>query len=124
MHSKTTNKPQSEAPSLPAMQPKCMAIAEAGIRNSQDTIRYLSALVADGSAGRVTTGLMHGTCNAIGKLLRVAEMEARFGTSIGSGPEKVMNFIRVEGQDAGVAKVRESALAKLSREEAAALGIA
>jgi hypothetical protein len=104
--------------------PKCAAIAEAGITNSQQTIAYLSALIADASAGRVTTGLVHGTCNAIGKMLRVVEMEVRYGT-VGGGAngEKCLSFVggRAESKPAQVS--REQALSKLSPEERVALGL-
>lgn len=102
--------------------PKCVAIAERGITNSQQAIEYLSALIADGSAGRVTTGLMHGTCNAMGKMLRVVEMEARFGTAIGSGQEKVLDFVATKK---GVTDndPRALALAKLTEDEVRLLGL-
>lgn len=118
----------TELPVVQQQQPKCVAIAEAGVRNSQQMMRYLSALIADGSAGRVTTGMMHGACNAVGKLLRVAEMEARYGTA-GANQERVLEFI---GEDdagtrhyapAGHPTARESALSKLTPEERAALGL-
>lgn len=108
--------------------PKCAAIAEAGITNSQQTIAYLSALIADASSGRVTTGLVHGTCNAVGKMLRVVEMEVRYGT-VGGGAngEKCLNFVQAGAghapQTAKETSTRAKALAKLSEEDRAALGI-
>jgi hypothetical protein len=110
---------------LVEQSPKCAAIAEAGITNSQQTIAYLSALIADASAGRVTTGLVHGTCNAIGKMLRVVEMEVRYGT-VGGGAngEKCLSFVQGGHAEPKPAPVsREQALAKLSPEERAALGL-
>lgn len=105
--------------------PKCAAIAEAGITNSQQTIAYLSALIADASSGRVTTGLVHGTCNAIGKMLRVVEMEVRYGTVNGGGNgEKCLNFVQGSSQAAAQPPViKQQALAKLTADERVALGI-
>lgn len=102
--------------------PKCVSIAEAGITNSQQAIRYLSALIADGSAGRVTPGSMHANCNAVGKMLRVVEMEARFGTALGSGPEKVLEFLAPNGKPPQL-ELAQRALAKLSLEERRVLGL-
>lgn len=101
---------------------KCAAIAEAGITNSQQTIAYLSALIADGSAGRVTPGNMHAVCNAVGKMLRVVEMEARFGTTNPGGDQRCLQFVQ-GGPNQPSVDPRMSALQKLTREERVALGI-
>lgn len=112
----------AEPPQQPAPA-KCAVIAEAGIRNSQQTIAYLSALIADASSGRVTTGLVHGTCNAIGKMLRVVEMEVRYGTTNGgANGEKCLNFVQ-GGQPPAQDTARIQALSKLSSEDRVALGL-
>lgn len=119
---------KNEEPQVLALTPtpRCVEIAEKGITNSQQTIRYLSALVADASAGRVTTGLVHGACNAVGKILRVVELESRYGTAKGSGQEKVLQFITSEQPDGTIVAEpdqRASGLAKLSSDEKRALGL-
>lgn len=102
--------------------PKSLAIAERGIANSQQAIGFLSALIADGSAGRVTPGAMHAVCNAMGKMLHVVELEMRHGTAVGSGPTKVLDFIPAKAVAEGPS-IRDMAIGKLTAVERRSLGL-
>lgn len=59
--------------------PRCAAIAESGINTTQQAVAFMSALVADISTGRVTPNVANSTCNAMGKMIRIVELEAKFG---------------------------------------------
>lgn len=89
-------------------------------------MRFLSALIADNTAGRMTTGGVHANCNAVGKMLRIAELEARYGVT-DEANKRVLNFIVEAAPPTNVVahsapfSARERALAKLTPEERAAL---
>lgn len=56
-------------------------IAQGGIRTGADFAGLMSALMSDLIDGRVTPGVGNATCNAGGKLLKVVEMQYKYGTS-------------------------------------------
>lgn len=49
----------------------------------------MSALMTDLIEGRITPSVGNATCNAGGKLLKVVEMQAKYGQS-GGGPNKTL----------------------------------
>lgn len=49
----------------------------------------MSALMADLIEGRITPGVGNATCNAGGKLLKVVEMQAKYGQA-GRGTNKTL----------------------------------
>ncbi len=46
---------------------------------------YMSALISDLTLGRIAPNVANAACNAAGKLLRVVELEHRFGNPKGRG---------------------------------------
>lgn len=62
-------------------QPRALAISERGIRTSADFANVMSALMGDLIAGRVTPQVGNATCNVGGKLLKIVEMQHRYGTT-------------------------------------------
>src|SRR5262245_11524136 len=60
--------------------PKSLAIAEKGIHTGAQFGTCMSALMADTLAGGVTPSVSNAVCNAGGKLLKVVEMQQRWGT--------------------------------------------
>ena len=55
-------------------------VAAAGIKTGHDFANLMSALMSDLIEGRVPPNIGNATCNAGGKLLKVVEMQYRYGT--------------------------------------------
>jgi hypothetical protein len=72
-------------------EPRSLSIANAGIRTGNDFAGLMSALMSDLIDGRVTPSIGNATCNAGGKLLKVVEMQYRYGTQ-GPGQQKVLTL--------------------------------
>ena len=68
-----------------AQRPRCLAVAERGIKTSYDFADFMSGLMSDAVEGRVSPGIVNAACNAGGKLLKVHEMQVKYGTSGGNG---------------------------------------
>src|SRR5882672_5565040 len=60
--------------------PKSLAIAEAGIKTSGDFRNFMSSVMSDVIAGRVTASITNAACNAGGKLLKMVDLEYKYGT--------------------------------------------
>jgi hypothetical protein len=63
-----------------ASLPKCLDIAGHGISTSRDFAKFMSALMTDIVEARVSPGVANAACNAGGKLLKVVEMQVKYGT--------------------------------------------
>jgi hypothetical protein len=59
--------------------PKSLAFAEAGIHTAQQFAGLMSALMTDLLNGSVTPGIGNATCNAGGKLLKMVELNQKYG---------------------------------------------
>ena len=59
--------------------PQTVEIAKAGIRTGQDFANLMAALMSDVLEGRVSPVVANAACNAGGKLLKVVEMQYRYG---------------------------------------------
>src|SRR6185436_21132709 len=68
--------------------PASLAVAEAGINTGLQFARFMSSLMTDVIAGAVPPGTCNAACNAGGKLLRVIELQVRYGIPIGVGGRK------------------------------------
>ena len=62
-----------------APAPRCQVIADAGIETGKDFAKLMSALIGDIAAGRINHGAANAICNAGGKLLRIVELQHRYG---------------------------------------------
>ena len=81
-----------EATLLDALgRPRSLDIAKKGIRTSRDFANMMTALMSDLIEGKVSPGVGNATCNAGGKLLKVIEMQEKFGKT-GSGAEKLLHL--------------------------------
>lgn len=61
-----------------------LSIAEKGIVTGHDFAGFMSALMSDLVGGRVSPMVGNAACNAGGKLLKVVEMQMKFGTASAS----------------------------------------
>lgn len=83
---------------MPAHHPKAgkktpasLVIARGGIHTGRQFAQLMSALMTDLIEGKITPGVGNAACNAGGKLLKVVEMQARYGHTNGAGQgEKIL----------------------------------
>lgn len=76
-----------------ALQPKAksIAIASAGVKTASDFANLMSALMSDLIEGRLTPAIGNATCNAAGKLLKIVEMNQRYGKGDGTERELILS---------------------------------
>lgn len=72
-------KSHTEGTQLPAEAPRSIAIGAAGVSTGEDFAKLMSALMSDVLEGRISTDVANAACNAGGKLLKVVEMQYRYG---------------------------------------------
>jgi len=70
--------------------PRSLAVATKGVKTGEDFARLMSALMSDLIEGRVTPNVGNATCNAGGKLLKVVEMQYKYGTKGPGQPGKAL----------------------------------
>ena len=73
-------------------KPRSLAISERGIHTGADFARLMSSLMGDIISGRVTPAIGNAACNAGGKLLKVVEMQYKFGTQSGDQGNRVLQL--------------------------------
>jgi hypothetical protein len=76
---KSTRTAQSEKTTERRNPPKSLGIAEKGIHTAQQFAALMSALMTDLLNGSVTPGIGNATCNAGGKLLKMVELNQKYG---------------------------------------------
>lgn len=64
--------------------PRSLKIAAKGVRTGQDFAALMSALMSDLIEGRLTPNVGNAACNAGGKLLKVVELQYKYGTQNGN----------------------------------------
>jgi hypothetical protein len=71
-------------------KPSSLIVAERGIKTSHDFADLMSALMSNLIEGTVAPNVGNATCNAGGKLLKVVEMQYKYGTSGKDGSPKTL----------------------------------
>ena len=71
-------------------QSRALRFSEAGIASGADFANVMSALMSDLIAGRVTPQVGNAVCNVGSKLLKVVEMQHRYGTRAGAETPKTI----------------------------------
>lgn len=71
---------------------RSLELAQKGIKTGSDFAAVMSALMSDLIAGNVSPGIGNAVCNAGGKLLKVVEMNYRYGTDGGNGGRKTLQL--------------------------------
>lgn len=64
-----------------------IALAARGIKTSADCSNFLMALAMDVLSGAITPQVCNSSANAIGKAIRVKELEIKHGTTGDDGPD-------------------------------------
>ena len=77
-------------------EPRCLAIAKRGVRTGGQFAEMMSALMSDLVEGNVTPQIGNATCNAGGKLLKVVEMQLKYGVVQSDGRQKTLNLVLSE----------------------------
>ena len=84
--SKTSEKSQSNAAGAGSGS---LAIATNGIHSSKDFANLMCGLMTDVIAGSVTPVIANAVCNAGGKLLKVVELEHKYGIPQSNGSKQL-----------------------------------
>ena len=69
----------SETTQKLAKPPACLAIASKGVQTGSDFAALMSATITDLITGAITPQVGNAVCNAGGKLLKIVEMQHRYG---------------------------------------------
>ena len=78
----TRTSPKSKTIS-PRAIPQSISIASQGINTTLELAKLMSALISDLAEDRISTQVANAICNASGRLLKVAEIQFKFGTANG-----------------------------------------
>lgn len=81
----------------PTSEPRSLSIAESGISTGNDFARCMSALMSDIIASRVTPQVGNAVCNAGGKLLKVVELQMRYGSANEPNGPRVLHLTPASG---------------------------
>ena len=71
---------------------RCIAVARRGIKTSTDFKAYMSGLMSDLIEGKVAPQVGNAACNAGGKLLKVVEMEYKYGQPSRTAPGRQLQL--------------------------------
>lgn len=75
--------------------PRSLALAAKGIHTGSDFAAMMSAVMSDMIEGRLDPRVGNGVCNAGSKLLKVVEMQYRYGSKIEGTTERVLNLVPI-----------------------------
>jgi len=67
---------------------RSLAIAKGGLRSGFDTINLLTATITDVLEEEITTNQANVVVNAVGKVLKVVELQQKFGKSKADGRDR------------------------------------
>lgn len=67
-------------------KPRSLAISSRGVNTAMEFSQFMSLLIHDVISGAVSCGVANAACNAGGKLLKVVEMQHKYG-SVAEGME-------------------------------------
>jgi hypothetical protein len=67
-----------------------LQIAQKGIKTGSEFAAMMSAMMSDLIEGKITPNIANATCNAGGKLLKVVDMQMRYGTDQDGGRKKLV----------------------------------
>lgn len=70
--------------------PKAIALAERGIHTGAQFASVMSALLTDTIAGRIDPQIANAVCNISGKLLKVVELQYKYGKAIDGQTERLL----------------------------------
>lgn len=82
---KTKSSKDADGNSRPVVRKtaRCVAVANRGIKTGAQFANLMSALIGDIATDRIDPRTANAMCNAGGKLLKVVEMQHRYGGRLG-----------------------------------------
>jgi hypothetical protein len=104
-----SSKSQSKAIAT-KVDPKSLSIAEKGVKTSRDFRNLMSAIMSDVIAGRLTPNMTNAACNAGGKLLKMVDLEYKYGTNP-ERPHKALTVAFEVPEDEGIEAPKKVAVA-------------
>lgn len=82
--------------------PRSIALAEKGIHTGAQFASVMSALLTDTIAGRIDPQVANSVCNISGKLLKVVELQYKYGKSIDGQNERLLALTPVAPESAQI----------------------
>ena len=79
MAKSSTSKSNAGSSKIATGKPQCLIVARAGIDKGSQFAQFMSALIGDLIEGRISPQTANAACNAGGKLLKVVEMQYKYG---------------------------------------------
>ena len=76
----TSSSPEIATVLPPPPNPRSLAVSAKGVETGEDFARLMSALMSDVIEGRITPDISNAAVNAGGKLLKVIEMQYKYGS--------------------------------------------
>lgn len=70
--------------------PRSIALAERGITTGAEFATVMSALLTDTIAGRIQPQTANAVCNISGKLLKVVELQYKYGKTVEGQTERML----------------------------------
>ena len=86
---------KNEVSTAKAGQPRSLEVAQKGIRTGGEFALMMSALMSDVIEGNVTPQVANATVNAGGKLLKVVELQLKYGKPNTDGTTRRMDLLEV-----------------------------
>lgn len=69
---------------------------ERGITTSRDFAQAMSAMMSDLATSRLAPQVSNAMCNAAGKLLKVIEMEYKYGKQVDAQGKRLLSLVAAE----------------------------
>lgn len=79
-------------------EPTCVSLANGGINTAADFLRMMTALMADTVTGRVQPQTANATCNVAGKIIRMVEMQHKYGRQVEGSNERLLALTPIAPQ--------------------------
>lgn len=70
--------------------PRSLALAARGVHTGADFASLMAALMSDTIEGRIAPGVSNAVCNAGAKLLKVVEMQFRYGRKVDGLEDRIL----------------------------------
>ncbi len=81
---------KKRASRIAKVAPKSIALAERGIHTGAEFASVMSALLTDTIAGRIDPQVANSVCNISGKLLKVVELQYKYGKVVDGQTERML----------------------------------
>lgn len=91
-------KESTQATKPSTAKPESLAVSKRGVKTGHDFANLMSSVMSDLIEGKIAPQVANAVCNAGGKLLKVVEMQNKYGKVPSDANEKVL--ILATGMDA------------------------